>query len=215
MIRQTQRDSLALQWLAEQYAAPLDLLQRLLGHDSLGSTRNVVTRWRSARWVELGAVDGGPSWVWPTTSMASALLGWQVKPYRPTPRLAEHTRQVARVRLHLCGSDLAGWTPERVLLNGVGYRPNEPRAHVADAVWQSPDGPVLVEVELSRKPSAMLDDVLSAMPHTCVQHGAVAARYFAPADVRRYIESRIAALCAKFPSTGEAVRRLVTVEELP
>lgn len=157
--RLTPRDAAALTWLAEQYGAPLDLVAQLLG-TTRTRTYEVVRRWKRAGWVKTGTPVPGPTWVAPTQATARAYLDRErLGDWSPSPGIAAHTRAVAAVRLWLgFGPGVEGWTSERLLRAGSGFRAaGQSVGHLVDGqyVLRSSDGvpdrEVLVEVELTPK----------------------------------------------------------------
>lgn len=152
VVRQTARDAVLLEIVAHQYGVPLDLMENVLGVTPQAA-HAVVGRWKRAGWVRSGKVDAGAMWVWPSRSMARALLGWDVPDWVPRPTVAGHVRAVAAVRLYRIGLDVGRWESERTLQHRVGWRPRgESVPHVPDGVEVLPDGRrVLVEVELTAK----------------------------------------------------------------
>jgi hypothetical protein len=189
-IKQTARDARALEWLAQMYAAPLDVLARLLDA-SPGRAWAVVDRWRQAEWAETGKVDPGPMWVWPTRSTTTAYLGWDPGLYRPRPTTAAHTRAVGETRLWMeAHGRITGWVPERQLRHETGWRRRgEEVGHVPDGIAVLENGTrVAVEVELTAKsgPRRMLD-VLRDVLQGASDAGADQVVYVAAPEAARLV----------------------------
>lgn len=75
----TDRDRFALTWISHHYAIRLDHLQRLLGQHkgrdlSIGTVRNLASRWYHAGWVELRRFRVGElPWIWLTQEGLNAI----------------------------------------------------------------------------------------------------------------------------------------------
>ncbi|MFI9414937.1 hypothetical protein [Nocardia gamkensis] len=154
MIRLGPRDMESLTVIAEHYGTPLDVLAEMHGV-SMRSAYRMAQRWREARMIAaLGCRPvPGPTWVVPTRSAAEALLGFTVRHWAPTPKMAGHVTTVLRVRLALVGLDLDRWICERTLRNGIGpTKLGAPRPHIHDGRFLTAEGEWwAVEVELSPK----------------------------------------------------------------
>lgn len=157
----TERDRVVLTWVAEQYGAPVDQLQRLLARDpgrelitegsvSLSGARHVVRRWEEGGYAESRKVFFKEQpWVWPTRK-ALQHLRLDLPFHRPSVALLEHHRWVNEARLYLEGPaypDPVTWRSERLL------KPRDARAHeihYADA--EAEIGPVTVAIEVELEP---------------------------------------------------------------
>ena len=85
--------------LAEQYAAPYDLLAARLGVTE-ERLRAIVARWRTAGLVATGRLAEGPQWAWlPPAGMRQVGHRWEAAP-PPLARLA-HIRAVLAARMWL------------------------------------------------------------------------------------------------------------------
>jgi DNA-binding transcriptional ArsR family regulator len=149
----------ALAWLAEQYGARVDQLERLL---SCGprTVQRALLRLREAGLVETRRVlVGEPAWVIPTRAGLRAAGGgfgvWRL-------RLGSlmHVAAVNDVRLHVRErSPESEWVSERVLSRERG-----PGEHLADAVVITGDGQrVAIEVELTVKSGQRIRAILGEL----------------------------------------------------
>jgi len=150
--RLTVRDERALRWLAEQRAASLPQVARLLGDLGGHEPGERRTRHLVGRWEELGLATrtsvwhGEPAVVWLTTQGARlvGLTRWRA----PSLGTLRHTLAVSEVRLRLAPSGAGRrWVCEADLRR----HSSGPGVHVADAgVLDPTDGTWLaVEVELT------------------------------------------------------------------
>ncbi|PPJ27225.1 hypothetical protein C5F51_18460 [Nocardia nova] len=143
--------------LAEMYGAPMDVVAEMLGV-SINRAYRITAKWQAAHLISpqrLRPVPG-PSWIFPTASAASALLGREVRYWVPTPKMAAHTKAVLQLRLALTGMDLERWTSERLLRAEVGLVPaGQSRPHIHDGRYINDAGELwAVEVELTAKNAA-------------------------------------------------------------
>ena len=218
----TQRDLLALAWIAEQYTVRSDVLAVLLGRLSpatprrpgrLGgrTVRQRVERWEQAGWVERRRLLG-QSWVLPTRA-GLRLTGVAFDPWEPAAARLAHHHSVAVVRLArepVPGQ--GGWVGERELWRRRG------RAswHLADGAlpapvpvgWQAQgisEAWELVEVELHQKPRPRVLAALKARsPHTA------RVTYYAPPGLLRPLGALLASVVRELGGRPE-----VGVEPLP
>ncbi|MFE2961829.1 hypothetical protein [Nocardia tengchongensis] len=222
-IRLGPRDMWALLWVAQMGGVPVDLLGDLLaawpgnrsrsaqaGSSEVNAYR-VAQRWREAgRTIEenLRPVPG-PYWVVVEKDTASALLGFRVPEYLPSPMLAAHTKALARLRLHLAaGKPEDTWISERVLRhrNGFQTKPGESMPHLHDAHWTDDLGHLhAIEVELTRKGSAEARATMQAAYDAAAEAGATQLIYYCGSEeVRTRVRSAGAHL--KFHEGGPEVR---------
>jgi len=151
-------DVRVLAWLAEQYGAPADQLELLLGC-SLRTVQRTVARLRQAGLVHtLRMLVGDPAWVIPTTA-GIRVAGYSFPAWRPRVGLLAHVAAVNGVRLHVQErSRQAEWVSERLLAleRGTGE-------HLPDGLAVFDGQRVAVEVELTvksmRRTQAILDDL--------------------------------------------------------
>jgi hypothetical protein len=85
LIRVTGRDAAGLCLVAEQYAAPYDLLGIALGVQP-PRFRQVAARWRAAGYARTQVLAPGPAWCWLTAAgIAACGYPWQAAPARAGP----------------------------------------------------------------------------------------------------------------------------------
>jgi hypothetical protein len=166
---------MSLYWIAEEYAARLDQLQRVLGHQidcdakdehgmSENATRLIVNRWKRAHLVEYRKFTAeDPGWVW-LTAHGMWQLGLPYKAYEPSLSKLEHRFMVNEVRLMLeeelpNGSWLCKRDVRAVVSSIKGHAPS----HLPDAEFVTKEGTIAIEVELSAKKPAELQRVLQEL----------------------------------------------------
>ena len=170
-IRLQPRDVDGLVIMAEQYAAPYDLLARRLGvtDDRL---RGITARWRDAGLADTGRLAEGPTWCWLTPAgMRQVGHNWQADP-PPLTRLA-HIRAVLAARLWMESGEAwtayrGWWRCERRIQAGrtAAGQPHRPDAEV---MWPSiPGSPRAgenwcIEVELTPKASMRTQQIISGL----------------------------------------------------
>lgn len=212
-VRLTERDTAALEWLAQQYGAPLDVVGKLLaalsGSDSLDRSApyRVADRWRRLGRVSLeaGANADAAAWVVPTHRWATAYLGFRVGDWVPRPSTTEHTRALAEIRLALCGGDAGRWVSERQLRrlcrdSGAGHRHDAWFTDLRGRRWA-------IEAEISPKYGAgrladMVDEVLTSAD----RHSLAGALYFARGAVVKQVETAGAAVAEHRPAGAAGVQ---------
>lgn len=167
-VRQTPRDAGALEWLAQMYGAPLDLIARGLGVSD-SRAWSIADRWRRAGWAEIGKITVGPLWVWPTQSTARTYLGWDVPAWAPRQTTAAHTRAVCEARIWAQGGlQPEDWSSDRMLRHeaakGQLRQRGQEMPHVPDGLLTKADGSRwLVEVELTPKTPQRTYRILSEL----------------------------------------------------
>ena len=170
-IRLQPRDVDGLVILAEQYAAPYDLLARRLGvtEDRL---RGITARWRDAGLADTGRLAEGPTWCWLTPAgMRQVGHNWAADP-PPLARLA-HLRAVLAARLWMESGEAwtayrGWWRCERRIQAGrtAAGQPHRPDAEV---MWPSiPGSPRAgenwcIEVELTPKASMRTQQIITGL----------------------------------------------------
>lgn len=215
VIRETARDTAALQWLSEQYGAPLDLIEVLLDVSRVRAYQ-VVQRWREAGWVHTGKPAPGAMWVWPTAGTARRMLGRDTGgEWAPRPSTAAHTRAAAAVRLAWCSDQLEQggerqWISERELRQRTGYRSSGERVgHLPDGVWIDSDGRQwLVEVEITGKGTERTYRHVLAASATVAREGSHGLLYFVTAAS----EADVRAAAPRIP--GEHGRDRIQIERI-
>jgi hypothetical protein len=154
------RDRELLRWVSEQYAIRADQLGRLLGR-----SERTAQRWSKRMEAEdyvQGAplLAGEPAWTW-LTGRGAATAGAGYRPYSPSVARLAHIAAVNEVRLALRREEpAASWTCERALA-----RDREGSVHLPDALLESAEGQLAIEVELVPKARhrvvSYLDDLCS------------------------------------------------------
>src|SRR5215472_4253344 len=124
----TERDILAVTWIAQQYCISFDHLQRLLGLHAKAETKTPdklsisATRDTISRWLTLGLVEeprkvlsGYPPHIWISRGGLTH-LSLPYAYYLPRPTSIRHIYAVNAVRLHLESQSLyTTWYPQRTL----------------------------------------------------------------------------------------------------
>ena len=209
LIRITRRDTAGLCLVAEQYAAPYDLLGTALGAQP-ARLRQVVARWRRAGYARTQVLAPGPAWCWLTPAGTAACgYPWHADP--PAFALLAHVRAVLAARLWMQSLPAwqrghAQWRCERDLRAGA------PPGHVPDAevLWPSVDGSPYagqswaIEAELTPKTAARAAAIIAGLldaPYAQVVYLASPAA--------RPVITRAA---ARFPA-AQAAR--ITIHDLP
>lgn len=184
----TERDTLALSWLGEQYGATLDVLGVLLGR--LGGADGPLSKWGARnqveRWKRSGLVTTervlGDMWVTPTRKGLDRVglnLGtWAI----PATRV-RHCHAVNIVRLWYEGTERAEsapWCSERMTYRERGKGASW---HIPDGVIRDPRSPegeaqryIAVEVELTHKGRRAYDTEVFGN----LRAGIAAVSYFVP-----------------------------------
>jgi hypothetical protein len=202
----TERDLLALAWVADQYAVRSDVLGVLLGRLSpaaprrpgqLGgrTVRQRVERWAQAGWVERRRLLGH-TWVLPTRA-GLRLAGMPFDPWEPAAARLAHHHAAAVVRLArepIPGQ--GGWVGERALWRRRGKAswhladgalpaslPESWRAQGIGEAWE------LVEIELHQKSRhRVLAALKTRPPHTAL------VTYYAPPGLLRPLDGLLASV---------------------
>lgn len=162
--RLTARDQLFLEWLVQQYAAPIDLVAKWYGvrrswaYEIVKCLRDngvVTCTYASGRASHIP----GPMWVVPTRGTAHAILGTDPGPWTVRPSTAEHLHALGALRLGLVGrsTDHQRWFSERLLARalapiGKGTEIEHSRPYTHDAVMRDVKGKCwAIECELTAK----------------------------------------------------------------
>jgi hypothetical protein len=173
----TARDRIVLLWVAQQYAARLDMVQALLSRmpgkggrpvSPTGLTLSAVLQ-VVARWVELGLViyERGtadePGWVH-LTPLGLRKLGLSYAPLTPAESSYPHLFHINRVRLDLeRRHPTYQWISERTLRAALPRRAEGVTVpHLPDAQVRTPKL-IAVEVERSPKSPKELDAILTEL----------------------------------------------------
>ena len=156
-VRLSERDGPVLRLIGEQYAVSVDQLARLIGR-SHRTGRWLRDRWRQAGWVESRQLTvDGPSFLW-LTGAGGRLAGSPFRTWRPNAALVPHIEAVTEVRLLLERQHPHAWVCERALAQRL--RSQGTRAHLPDAVLETGNKRIAVEVELTLKSRARLEALL-------------------------------------------------------
>jgi hypothetical protein len=172
-IMATKRDLYIIKWIAEQYAARFDQLQKLLSrfpdkHKPFKSkliaettVKDQISRWQRAGWIEYKRVlADGRGYAWVTKKgLALVELDELYTAKAPAPTRLNHIYAVNQVRLWM---DVEGyvWTSERRYRSQMEKgKKGETTGPIPDAlVIHSKYGKVAIEVELTaKKPADLLD----------------------------------------------------------
>jgi hypothetical protein len=205
----------AVQWLAEQYGAPMNVVAELLGSSETNAYR-VVSRWRAAGLVVRKALRPvpGPQWVIPSAETATSLLGFYVQTWIPRPKDARHLELTARTRLALAGREIGedAWVSERVLRRSDAQRPatfGGQRPHLHDGHWTDDFGRLhAIEVELTRKSSTDARRTVAGAFAEAKKAGAASLIYYTATDeVRNRVQTAAEAVLRRTTSDPEFVVR--------
>lgn len=158
-VRMSERDARLLLLIGEQYAVTVDQLARLIGR-TYRTARWLRDRWQDAGWVaSRQLVAGGPSYVW-LTREGTRVAQSPYRTWEPNPGMAAHIEAVTEIRLLLEQQlGLGEWQSERTLAKTYGPR-SELRLHLPDAVIVRGQERVAIEVELTLKSRARLDELV-------------------------------------------------------
>lgn len=159
-VRISERDVELLQLVGEQYAITVEQLGQLIGRTER-TARWLRDRWRKAGWIESRQLQaGGPSFIW-LSRRGSRIALSPFRTWQTNPALAAHIEAVTEIRLLLERQlRLGDWHSERLLAKTYGWR-SEARPHLPDAVLDTGEGRVAVEVELSLKSRARLEAIVA------------------------------------------------------
>lgn len=213
-LRIQQRDVYGLLTLADQYAAPYDLLAARL-RVTESRLRGIVARWRGAGLAATGRLSEGPAWCWLTPAgMKQVGHPWEAGP--PALSRLAHIRACLAARIWLEGTDewaagRAQWRCERRLREG---RPAAGQhGHTADAeiMWPAVPGSPragetwAVEVELTPKAADRTQEIMAGLLNS--RRYSQVLYLVAPAA-----RHAVTVTAAKFPAPAAA---RVTVRDLP
>lgn len=153
-MRFTGRDAAALTLIAEQYAAPYDLLAGYLGVTP-SRLRSVITRWKRAGLVDSAPLTGARGWAW-ITRHGLDVLGFPWKASRPSLARLAHHRAVLATRLWYEARPEyrrqgAAWRSEREIRAAVPAVPAPGHLVDAEITWPGAGQTWAIEVELTPK----------------------------------------------------------------
>ena len=176
-VRISERDARLLLLIAEQYAVTVQQLAQMIGR-TFRTARWLRDRWQRAGWVESRQLAaGGPSFLW-LTREGGRVAQSPYRMWQPNPGLARHVEAVTEMRLLLERRlQLGEWQSERMLAKMYGPR-SQVRLHLPDAVLVSEETRVAIEVELTLKSRARLEEIVRDLSER-YQH----VWYFADAHV--------------------------------
>lgn len=173
------RDRYCLEWIADQYAARLDQIQRLLSRRPMGqvkderrglaptTVKDQIERWRNAGWIEYQRVlVGQPGWAW-ITRKGLQTIGWEdlYTARQPAHTRLNHIYAVNEVRMAADGRPDLTWKSERRYRSELEkVEKGETSGPIPDALVTGEKGNVYaVEVELTQKKPADLERKLEAL----------------------------------------------------
>lgn len=153
-IRFNPRDIRGLTLIAEQYAAPYDLLAGYLGVTQ-SRLRNIIARWKRAGMVDSAPLTRNRGWVWVTPSGMQS-LGYSWKAGQPSLARVAHIRAVLACRLQAEAWDQyrdqgARWRSEREIRAEIPAVPAPGHLVDAEIIWPDPGQVWAIEVELTPK----------------------------------------------------------------
>src|SRR5436190_253931 len=179
-IRCSQRDLDLLRVVGEQYAVTLPQLARMMGCSS-HAARWLRSRWERAGWARGRALlVGEPVFVW-LTRRGQSLAGIDYSVWRANPGMLAHIAAVTDVRLHVLDRHPGGtWVCERELHRELGAAPGGRQRHRPDGLVVIDGREVAVEVELTLKRRARIEQIMAEL---VARYGSVT--YFAASAPRR------------------------------
>jgi len=179
-VRVSARDIELLRIVGEQYALTLPQLARLM-RCSEHAARWLRSRWERAGWAKGRALlVGEPVFVW-LTRRGTSLAGIDYAVWRPNPGMLAHIAAVTDVRLHvLDGHPDATWVCERELHQELAATPGGRQRHRPDGLVVIDGREVAVEVELTLKRRARIEQIMAEL---VARYGSVT--YFAAPAPRR------------------------------
>lgn len=199
-VRCSRRDLELLRVVGEQYAVTLPQLAQMMGCSS-HAARWLRSRWERAGWARGRALlVGAPVFVW-LTRRRQTLAGIDYAVWRPNAGMLAHIAAVTDVRLYVLDRHPgASWVCERELHRELGAEPGSRQRHRPDGLVVIDGREVAVEVELTLKRRARIEQIMAEL---VARYGSVT--YFAAPAPRRTLQ-RLAA---------EVGRGRVQVLELP
>lgn len=179
-VRCSARDLELLRTVGEQYAITLPQLARMMGC-SLHGARWLRSRWERAGWARGRALlVGEPVFVW-LTRRGQSLAGIDCAVWRPNAGMLADIAAVTDVRLHVLDRHHgATWVCERELHRELAAAPGQRKRHRPDGLVVVDGREVAVEVELTLKRRARIEQIMAEL---VARYGSVT--YFAAAAPRR------------------------------
>jgi hypothetical protein len=186
-VRCSARDLELLRVVAEQYAVTLPQLAKMMSC-SPHAARWLRSRWERAGWARGRALlVGEPVFVW-LTRRGQSLAGIDYAVWRPNAGMLAHIAAVTDVRLHVLDRHPgAVWVCERELHREFGGARGGRQRHRSDGLVVIDGREVAVEVELTLKRRARIEQIMTEL---VARYGSVT--YFAAPAPRRTLE-RVAA----------------------
>lgn len=182
-VRCSARDLELLRIVGEQYAVTLPQLARMMGCSS-HAARWLRSRWERAGWAcGRALLVGAPVFVW-LTRRGQSLAGVEYSVWRPNAGRLAHIAAVTDVRLHvLDGHPGAAWVCERELHRELAATPGSRQRHRPDGLVVIDGREVAVEVELTLKRRARIEQIMREL---VARYGSVT--YFAAPAPRRALQ---------------------------
>lgn len=163
-VRVTLRDLACILWIAEQYAARGDQIQRLLsrypdpqhpfqdGYASESTTREQINRWVRAGWIVYKRVLAvGPGWAYVTRAGLQLVdLDEIFLAKRPSPKRLNHIYAVNQVRSWMDEEQDYHWKSERRIRADLNLKRGESSGPIVDGlIWRNGER-IAVEVQISK-----------------------------------------------------------------
>lgn len=182
-MRCSARDLELLRFVGEQYAVSLPQLARLMGC-SPHAARWLRSRWERAGWARGRAMlVGAPVFVW-LSRRGHGIAGIDYAVWRPNPGMLAHIAAVTDVRLDVTARHAgAEWVCERELHRELGSHREARQRHRPDGVVMLDGSEVAVEVELTLKRRARMEQIMREL---VARYRSVS--YFAAPAPRRTLE---------------------------
>ena len=179
-VRCSERDLELLRVVGEQYAVSLPQLARMMGCSS-HAARWLRSRWERAGWARGRALlVGEPVFVW-LSRRGQRLAGIEYAVWRPNAGMLAHIAAVTDVRLHVLDRHPGAlWVCERELHRELGGDPGARQRHRPDGLVVIDGREVAVEVELTLKRRARIEQIMAEL---VARYGSVT--YFAAPAPRR------------------------------
>lgn len=179
-MRCSARDVELLRIVGEQYAVSLPQLARMMDCSPHGA-RWLRSRWERAGWARGRAMlVGEPVFVW-LTRRGHGIAGIDYAVWRPNAGMLAHIAAVTDVRLHVLGRHAGAlWVCERELRREMGAGPDGRHRHRPDGLVVIDGREVAVEVELTLKRRARIEQIMREL----VARYASVSYFAAPAPKR-------------------------------
>jgi hypothetical protein len=176
LVMATKRDLYCVAWIADQYAIRTDQVQRLLSRfpdkekpfkngktPALTTTKDLIARWQRAGWIEYRRVlADAPGWLWVTKKgLALVDLEGIYTAREPASTRLDHLFAVNQLRLWMDFKFV--WKSERRYradLSKQELKKGDALGPIPDGMLITKDGVIALEVEISPKKSADLDQKL-------------------------------------------------------